>query len=60
MSLAALIKSSLIAVGFVRAGTGVGGSNIVNWREGGLFSVFECGGVNWGLVDLVKEEVVRG
>ena len=50
---------SLVAVGFVRAGTGVGGGNVVDWREGSLVPVFERGGVNWGLVDLVKEEVVR-
>ena len=50
---------SLAAIGLVRAGTGFGRAGVVDWGEGGLVPVFERGRVDWGFVDLVKEELVR-
>jgi hypothetical protein len=49
----------LAAVGFVRAGAGFGGADVVDGGEGGLVPVFERGRVDWSLVDLVKEELLR-
>ena len=44
---------------FVRAGARFGGTGVVDGREGSLFPVLERGGVNWGLVYLVQEELLR-
>ena len=49
----------LATVGFVRAGAGFGGAGVIDGGQGGRFSVFERGGVDWGLVDLVEEEIFR-
>ena len=59
-SLAALIKSSLSlrsASSALEPESEEVTSSI--GERGTCFPVFERGGVNWGLVDLVKEEVVR-
>ena len=47
------------ALRFISAGTGFGGAGVIDGGEGGLVPGFEGREIDWSLVDLVEEELLR-